>query len=273
MFSIEEILLLAVRKEMVSDSTFSYIHMGTQDAMIFIDSWENQELKWDEVEFSNVEDVDQHDNLLEQFLSQQEEPNTSMSLAPNNNPIFNSSYANRMKQKSRKLNWKDVDIDSFLTHAKNKNGSSNHIHDQTILKNPNLGGFSGDAELDSMLGLNRAVPINNGSMNDVLIDIDNLHQSSLNLETDFEMDKNNIDIDYNIDNDMAVSALSRNILNADVSRSFSHQFTTPVVNNRVYSNNYQSSINRNISSQQRRQVSDTSMRNVSYHSPRRENIR
>lgn len=251
---------------MGSDASFSYIHFPTQESVLFVESWENQKLRWNDVDFPNAEDIDHYGNLLEQFLSQSNEEETEYTLNPASNPILSSSYATRMKQKSRKLNWKDVDIDAFQTHSHSlkRLHRAQHIHDETILKKPNFGRLSGDADLDSALGLNK-VSIDN-STNDLLGDVGELHESSINWDTD-----NDVHGDTNVGNDNAMPH-SRSILNPDTSRSFTQQFTTPIVGNRVYMPNFQGSAHRAVS-QQRRQTSDHSVRNPSYHSPRRDNIR
>lgn len=252
---------------MGSDASFSYIHFPTQESVLFVEAWESQKLRWNDVDLPNAEDIDQHSNLLEQFLMQSNEEEPDFSFDPANNPIMNSSYANRVKQRSKTLNWKDVDIDSFQTHAKIKKRGNrkNVIVDETILRKPNFGALSGDADLDAAMRLGD-LPTSTTIESGIMEDIGELNQSSSNWDIDQDMRN-----EFNSSNDNAFGH-SRNILNPDVSRSFTQQFTTPVVGNRVYMPNFQGSASRAVS-QQRRQPSDNNNRNTSYHSPRRDNIR
>lgn len=241
--------------------------MENQASVLFIESWENLKLQWDDVEFPHGNDAqDQHDNLLQQFLSQNEDAENDAALIDNNSPLFNSSYANRKKQKDQQLNWKDVDLDAFQNP---KHRCS--FHDQTILNKPNLSQHY-DPELELSIGIgkrNSQIYLGNKTFND----IGNLHQSSMNEETKYDRDNemddiNNNEVAIDIDNLGAPS-------NFDVSRSFLHQFTTPIVNNRIYLHNFQGSTHRT-SSQQRRHPSDsanTNNRNISYNTPRHDNIR
>lgn len=243
---------------MVSDSAFSYIHMDSQKSVLLVESWDNQKLRLDDIEFP-ADAVDQYDNLLLQFLSQNEEPETEVTGLGTNSALFNSSYANRTKQKSRRLNWRDMDLGVFQP-----NDSANQTHDTTILKRPEFGKYENAANLAIVPNFERER--HQGSLKNGLNDLGALHQSSMNSEVGSD---NEEDIEMEMDVDVAAS---KNISNPDLSRSFLHQFTTPVVNNRVYLHNFQNSAHRT-ASQQRRQSGDSNARNVSYHSPRHENIR
>lgn len=229
---------------MVSDSTFSYIHMDNQSYVMFVENWENQKLRWDDIEIVNDDVLQQHDNLLQQFLSQNEEQETDISIMNSNNPMFNASYANRTKQKNKKLNWKDVELNTFNLKVNEKN----QIHDLTILKKPNLEDKF-NFEYDNIkLGLSKSNTfINNDIGND-----DTFRQFGVNSGEDFDIDTDNI-------------ILNRKISNPNLS----YQFNTPLVNNKI---NIQNSSHRSVS-QQRRQTSDSSNRNISYNTPGHRNIR
>lgn len=233
---------------MVSDSTFSYIHMDNQSYLMFVENWENQKLRWDDIEIVNGDVLQQHDNLLQQFLSQNDEQETDISIMNSNNPMFNASYANRTKQKNKKLNWKDVDLNTFNPKINEKN----QIHDLTILKKPNLGdNFNFDYDNMNFDLLNGNNNINNDIIND-----DTFRQYGMNSEEEFDIDTDNI-------------ILNRKISNPDISKSFSYQFNTPIVNNKI---SIQNTSHQSIS-QQRRQTSDPSNRNISYNTPGHRNIR
>jgi hypothetical protein len=238
--------------------------MENQATMLFVESWENQKLHWDDVEFPNGSDVsDQHRNLLQQFFSQNEETENDLSVMDSNNPLFNSSYANRLKQKNQRLNWKDVDLVAFQ-NIRGKN-SNKFIQDQTILKKPNLAQVY-DPDLDLLPRSNKHTSAD--SINRTFNDIGNLHQSSINEETN--SDRDNEFNDMNID--MAIGNF-RNITNPDVSRSLSHQFTTPIISNRVHLQTFPSSTHRTLSQQKRHPSDVNNSRNINYYTPRHDNIR
>lgn len=256
--------------------------MDSQVATTFVDSWENQKLHWDDIDFPNGDIFHQHDNLLQQFLSQNEEVDADLTVMNSTNPMLNASYANRMKQKSRRLNWKDVDINSFnLDYNKSKNTyHDDDIHDLTILKKPKLGkydifpdvGVTG-AELDTLTTNNNSnsMGLNDDSLNEfgTLSGSNNYSNSlhALNTNSDDELDP-----DFNSNDDDNIHLSNRKVSNPDVSRNFSFQFTTPTVNNRTIIHNLQNSSHRTLS-QQRRQVSDNTARNISYNTPGHRNIR
>lgn len=245
-------------KAMVSDSTFSYVHMDSQISVLFVEAWENQKLRWDDVEFPNGEMVEQYDNLLQQFLSQNEEADTDLSVMNSSNPMFNASYANRVKQKSRKLNWKDVDLNAFTT----KNNGKNQIHDLTILNKPNLGKYPVNGDFEAFSGIigNSETGTSDIAVNEDGVESDRAaRQYSMNSDEEFDSDNDNV-------------VPNRKVSNPDVSRSFSYQYATPTVNNKPTVHNFQGSSHRTIS-QQRRQVSDNSARNISYNTPGHRNIR
>lgn len=243
---------------MVSDSTFSYVHMDSQVSILFVEAWENQKLRWDDVEFPNGEVVEQHDNLLQQFLSQNEETDTDLTVMNSSNPMFNASYANRVKQKSRKLNWKDMDLNAFSS----KNNRKNQIHDLTILNKPNLGKYSSNNDIDAFSGLAESAELglsDNGVNEDTMANERTVRQFSMNSDEELDFDNDN-------------AASNRMLSNPDVSRSFSYQYATPTLNNKASIHNFQGSSHRTMS-QQKRHVSDNSTRNVSYNTPGHRNIR
>lgn len=236
---------------MPSDSTFSYVHMNDQQVLVYMDSWDNHKLRWDDIEFSENGEVEQYDNLLEQFFSQHVEAETDSSVNHASNPIYNTSYANRSKQKKKKLNWKDVDLDHFL--SKGSRSQQPVIHDETILKKPNLGfsvsEFFDDAESSNM-------QIDNSIGNSRIDDINTTFGYQQNSDDDYD---NNDNFNSN-----------RNISNPDISRNF---FQTPILNNRVHQlQNFQGSTQRSLI-QQRKFSGDNSSRNTSYNTPRHDNIR
>lgn len=252
---------------MASDSCFSYLHMDGHASVLFVESWDTKKLRWDDIDIAT--EIDQHENLLEQFLSPNEGNEDELGTMGANGPIFNSSYANRMKQKNMKLNWKDVNLEGFQPSLPNE------YHDYTILKRPNLDNVDYDEQLDSFLG--------QGNKNDdslrILEGLDRPVRAGENLNTEMEMGMEmememEMDIDGNPDLEHSTYPILRNVPTGDLSRSFSQQIHTPVINNRVYFHEFPGGSVRKVSSQQRRQTTDTSnTSNINYHTPRHDNIR
>lgn len=120
---------------MPRDSAYSYLQMSEPHHVLFKETWQKDVLAFDDVDLpagANNLSLDSKDNLLKQFLSGTEEVENDLTIINGSNPMFNSSYANRMKQKSRNLNWKDLGLREFL-------GQREHIDDRTILKRPRFG--------------------------------------------------------------------------------------------------------------------------------------
>lgn len=233
--------------------------MNYQSNVLFLEEWENQKLKWDDVEIIGGDIIQQHDNLLQQFLSQNDEPETDITVMNKNNPMFNASYANRSKQKNRTLNWKDVDLNAFNPKINQKN----QIHDKTILKKPNLGRYPINSDINEILGI--AGSSSELDIYGTSIDDDGINGNKTLLHLDV-----NSDDEYDIDTNNIIP--NRKLSNPDMSRSFSHQLHTPIVNNTTSIPNFQGSSHRSIS-QRKRQINDTSSRNSSYNTPGHRNIR
>lgn len=254
---------------MVSDSSFSYIHMESQMSNMFVETWENQKLRWDDVELPNGDVLEQHDNLLQQFFSQIEDVDNDLTLMNSNNPLFNASYANRLKQKSRKLNWTDVDLKSFSAKE-----NRDQIHDMTILNKPNLGnGWDNLFGAVFVNGLNSDSDSTTTNIQHVNTNTNTNTNTNFNTNPNFNSNSNyyqqNSDDEFENDN----QSIGRNVSNADISRNFSYQFTTPTVNNRVHLHNFPGSSQRPATQKRRSSGENNNSRNVSYHTPRHGNIR
>lgn len=241
---------------MVSDSTFSYVHMENPETVLFVENWENSNLSWDDVEFQNEDNnIHTHDNLLQKFLNQEEEQDNDLIVMGTNIPLFNSSYANRMKQKSRNLNWKDMDLESF---QKNNKHSDIQAVDRTLLKKANFGNLA--TELEQQL-FDSFIQQYDTSTNP----LGKLNQSGVNLNVGSDDNEMEVDLEEG-----EVISNTRNMSNPDISRNFSRQYTTPTVSNRTFLHNFQGSAQRT-ASQQRRHPSDH--RNNPYMTPGHNNIR
>lgn len=242
---------------MVSDSTFSYVHMENPSTVLFVENWEKQKLGWDDIDFPNEdEDFDiQHENLLQKFLNREEEHESDLLVMGTNTPLFNSSYANRMKQKSRNLNWKDVALDTLQIEHKNQQLEI----DRTLLKNPEFSNF--ELSIDREIEKDVEVNFNNTLKQDIL------DQASLNGNTDIFSKELEAEVE---DPDFITN--SRNLSNPDISRTFSRQFNTPTVNNWTYLNGFQGSAQRS-ASQQRKPSCDYRNTSNTYSTPGHNNIR
>ncbi|ESX01876.1 hypothetical protein HPODL_04647 [Ogataea parapolymorpha DL-1] len=117
---------------MSKDSHFSYVHMKQPQHILFQEKWDIDKLPFDDIEINSTAYHGQ-DNILQEFLASAEDHDSDLNIINGANPMFNSSYANRMRQKHKKLNWKDLGLAELLS-------DKNHVHDQTILARPQFGG-------------------------------------------------------------------------------------------------------------------------------------
>ncbi|KAG7836954.1 hypothetical protein KL943_000993 [Ogataea angusta] len=92
---------------------------------------DSDKLPFDDIEINSTAYHGQ-DNILQEFLASAEDQDSDLNIINGANPMFNSSYANRMRQKHKKLNWKDLGLAELLS-------DKNHVHDQTILAKPQFG--------------------------------------------------------------------------------------------------------------------------------------
>lgn len=232
--------------------------MENPSTVLFAENWEKQGLSWDDIEFPNEDDNInlQHENLLQKFLSQDEELDNDLIVMGTNTPLFNSSYANRMKQKSRNLNWKDIALDTLQINPKSERSDI----DRTLLKKPDFGSFelSIDKEIEKDIKIN----YNGDHQGDILNHAILNHNSDLfskELETEVE------------ETDFITNP--RNISNPDISRTFSRQFNTPIVNNRTYLNSFQGSAQRGASQQRKSSTDHRNNASSAYTTPGHNNIR
>ncbi|KAG7762585.1 hypothetical protein KL931_005297 [Ogataea haglerorum] len=116
---------------MSKDSQYSYVHMKQPHHIIFQEKWDVDRLPFDDIEINSTAYHGQ-DNILQEFLASAEDQDSDLNIINGANPMFNSSYANRMRQKHKKLNWKDLGLAELLS-------DKNHVHDQTILTRPQFG--------------------------------------------------------------------------------------------------------------------------------------
>ncbi|ODV87758.1 hypothetical protein CANARDRAFT_25975 [[Candida] arabinofermentans NRRL YB-2248] len=111
---------------MTRDSHVSYLHMKQPNHILFQEKWTLDSLPFDDIEVNPDSYRNDQQNILQQFLLPPEDTDNELNIAYGGNPLFNSSYANRMKQKVRKLNWRDLGLHEMLS-------TMNHVEDQTIL--------------------------------------------------------------------------------------------------------------------------------------------
>lgn len=120
---------------MSRDSTYCYIHAVDPRCILFEELWHRDTIAYDEIDLpagSGNLTLSSKDNLLQRFLSNQEEPENDLVILNSNNSMFNASYTSRSKQKARNLNWKDLGLTEFLN-------TKNHVSDESILKKPKFG--------------------------------------------------------------------------------------------------------------------------------------
>ncbi|VEU20019.1 DEKNAAC100716 [Brettanomyces naardenensis] len=193
--------------------------MTDQRHVLFEELWQRDTIPFDDIELpqgSYSVSADARDNLLQQFLSNSEEPDSDLTIINGNNPMFNSSYANRLKQKARNLNWKDLGLSELLS-------KSDHIPDRTILQRPRFGDVRAleEGSLDSSED-DRAVDAMGPPQN---IEAQSSFDTSSNANNDDEF--------------AAGNATFESTAGLSVNRRIQQQgpMMTPVVNNRTISQN------------------------------------
>ncbi|KAH3669378.1 hypothetical protein OGAPHI_001499 [Ogataea philodendri] len=96
--------------------------------ILFQEKWEIDKLPFDDIDV-NINGIPGQDNSLQEFLSSGEEQDNDLNIINGANPMFNSSYSNRMRQKHKKLNWKDLGLAELLS-------ANESVQDHTILSRP-----------------------------------------------------------------------------------------------------------------------------------------
>ncbi|OUM52509.1 hypothetical protein BVG19_g1708 [[Candida] boidinii] len=111
---------------MARDSEYSYEHMTNPNHILFMETWQQDILPFDDVDIPAT-NIYKSDNLIEQFLQTTKDSDPDASIIAGNNAA--ASATNKLNKKAKKSHWAHLGINELLLNDEN-------IRDTTILKHP-----------------------------------------------------------------------------------------------------------------------------------------